>query len=239
MALDPGTRLGQFHIINLLGAGGMGEVYCATDTKLGRDVALKVLPQSVAGDAGRLNRFGREARALATLSHPNIVTIFSIDETGGVPFFTMELVDGASLAATIPRGGMRLAPILGVALPVADALAAAHEKGIIHRDLKPANVMVDASGRVKVLDFGLAKSVGRPPPGANCAETALATVAGMVFGTVAYMSPEQIAGHADDPRSDLFSYGLFCTRWPAAWRRFREIALPLSWPPFCVMVRYH
>ena len=187
----------------------MGEVYCAKDIKLGRDVALKVLPQSVASDAGRLNRFGREARALATLSHPNIVTIFSIDDTGGVPFFTMELVDGASLAATIPRGGMRLAQILGVALPVADALAAAHEKGIIHRDLKPANVMVDTSGRVRVLDFGLAKSVGRHADGANCvAETELASVAGMVFGTVAYMSPEQISGHADEPRSDVFSYGV-------------------------------
>jgi eukaryotic-like serine/threonine-protein kinase len=208
MALDPGTHLGQFHIISQLGAGGMGEVYSAKDMKLGRDVALKVLPQSVASDVGRLNRFGREARALATLSHPNIVTIFSIDDTGGVPFFTMELVDGASLAATIPGGGMLLGNILGVALPIADALAAAHEKGIIHRDLKPANVMVDTRGRVKVLDFGLAKSVGRPPPGANCAETALATVAGMVFGTVAYMSPEQIAGHADEPRSDLFSYGV-------------------------------
>ena len=209
MALEPGTRLGQFHIINLLGAGGMGEVYCAKDVKLGRDVALKVLPQSVASDAGRLNRFGREARALATLSHPNIVTIFSIDDTGGVPFFTMELVDGAPLAATIPRGGMPLAQILGVALPLADALAAAHEKGIIHRDLKPANVMVDTSGRVKVLDFGLAKSVARHAGGAHgVAETELATGVGMVFGTVAYMSPEQLSGHADEARSDLFSYGV-------------------------------
>ena len=187
----------------------MGEVYCANDIKLGRHVALKVLPQSVVGDADRLDRFGREARALATLSHPNIVTIFSIDDTGGIPFFTMELVEGASLAATIPPGGMSLAHILAVALPIADALAAAHEKGIVHRDLKPANVLINVTGRVKVLDFGLAKSFGRHAHATSLvAPTELATTPGMVLGTVGYMSPEQISGHADDPRSDLFSYGV-------------------------------
>src|SRR5579863_6164744 len=159
MALATGTRLGPYEIQSPLGAGGMGEVYRATDTKLGRDVALKVLPAEMAQDPERLGRFRREAKALAQLDHSNIVTIYSVEECEGVHFLTMQLVEGQPLDRMIPQGGLPLEQIVEIASALGDALAAAHEKGIVHRDLKPANVMVTDEGRVKVLDFGLAKDV--------------------------------------------------------------------------------
>ena len=159
MALTPGTKLGPYEIQSPLGAGGMGEVYRATDTKLGRDVALKVLPAEMAQDPERLARFRREAKALAQLDHPNIVTIYSVEECDGVHFLTMQLVEGQPLDRLICAGGLPLEQIVEIASALGDALAAAHEKGIVHRDLKPANVMVSNEGRVKVLDFGLAKDV--------------------------------------------------------------------------------
>ncbi len=187
----------------------MGEVYRARDSRLGRDVALKVLPPEVTNEPGRLERFDREARAIAALNHPHIVTIYSTEEAGGIRFLTMELVDGCTLGDLIVSSGMAIPKFLEIALPLADALAAAHQKQITHRDLKPGNVMVSNDGRVKVLDFGLAR-VG----GADAGEqTLIATQApithqGMIVGTMPYMSPEQVEGRPLDPRSDLFSLGV-------------------------------
>jgi len=208
MALTPGTKLGPYEIQSPLGAGGMGEVYRATDTKLGRDIALKVLPAEMAKDPERLARFGREAKALAQLDHPNIVTIHSVEECDDTHFLTMQLVDGLPLDRLIPQGGLPVEQIVEIASALADALAAAHEKGIVHRDLKPANVMVSTEGRVKVLDFGLAKDVGASDPANATLTSDHRTQAGMVMGTPAYMSPEQTSGHPLDHRTDIFSLGV-------------------------------
>ena len=188
----------------------MGEVYRATDTKLGRDVALKVLPAEMASSPERLERFRREAKALAALDHPGVVGVYSVEEAGGVHFLTMQLVEGQPLARLIPEGGLPVDRILEIAAALAEALAAAHDKGIVHRDLKPANVMVTKDGRVKVLDFGLAK-VAAPEQGAlpdSELSTAMKTREGVVMGTVPYMSPEQIQGQVVDHRTDLFSLGV-------------------------------
>jgi serine/threonine protein kinase len=208
MALTPGTKLGPYEIQSPLGAGGMGEVYRATDTKLGRDIALKVLPAGMAEDPERLARFRREAKALAQLDHPNIVTIHSVEECDGSHFLTMQLVDGLPLDRVIPQGGLPVEQIVEIASALADALAAAHEKGIVHRDLKPANVMVSSEGRVKVLDFGLAKDVGASDPADATLTSDHRTQAGMVMGTPAYMSPEQTSGRPLDHRTDIFSLGV-------------------------------
>lgn len=157
MTLTPGTRLGTYDIVAPLGAGGMGEVYRARDTRLGREVAIKVLPEAVASQPDRLARFEREAKTVAALNHPNIVVLHSIEEADGIRFLTMELVDGQGLDRMVLPGGLPLGRVLELAIPLADALVAAHERGVVHRDLKPANVMVTKEGRVKVLDFGLAK----------------------------------------------------------------------------------
>ena len=209
MALSAGTRLGPYEILAPLGAGGMGEVYRARDPRLKREVALKVLPEEVAQDPERLERFEREAQTLAALSHPHIVTIFSVEEAEGVRFLTMELVEGKTLSQVLPRGGLALPRFFRIAVPLSEAMAAAHEKGITHRDLKPGNVMVTDDDRVKVLDFGLAKL----EPAATTTEdsqapTDLATDAGQVLGTAPYMSPEQVRGKPADPRSDVFSLGI-------------------------------
>jgi serine/threonine protein kinase/Flp pilus assembly protein TadD len=208
MAFSSGKTLGHYGILSPLGAGGMGEVYRARDTKLNRDVALKILPAEMALDPDRLARFQREARTVAALNHPNIVTIFSVEEVEGIHFLTMELIEGSPLGKLIPAEGLPPAQIVEIAHALAEALAAAHEKGIIHRDLKPANVMMTKDGRVKVLDFGLAKET-RPP---SCDDGTVTspdrTQAGMVMGTPAYMSPEQIAGRLLDHRSDIFSLGV-------------------------------
>jgi serine/threonine protein kinase/tetratricopeptide (TPR) repeat protein len=186
----------------------MGEVYRATDTKLGRDVALKVLPQNVASDPERLARFQREARAVAALNHPNVVTLYSVEESDGVHFLTMELIEGQPLDRMISANGLPAERIVEIASALAEALAAAHEKGILHRDLKPANVMVTNEGRVKVLDFGLAKDVGGETSNEATRTSAEPTQAGIVMGTPAYMSPEQVAGRTLDHRTDIFSLGV-------------------------------
>jgi TolB-like protein len=207
MPLSVGDRLGPYQILARIGAGGMGDVYRASDTKLGRSVAIKVIPSALVDDPVRLARFQREARMLASLNHPNIVTLHSFEETGGVHFLTMELIEGRSLDQLIPKGGFPVDQILDFAAAISEALDAAHEKGIIHRDLKPANVMVTDQGRVKVLDFGLAKDVRE----ANSNDATLAaaeyTQIGVVVGTPAYMSPEQVEGLTIDHRTDIFSLG--------------------------------
>ena len=193
MIFGPGTTLAHYRITAELGAGGMGEVWRAQDTKLGRDVALKVLSEEFADDVERLERFEREARAVAALNHPHIVTIFSVEEADGVRFLTMELIEGRCLDKLISDGGLDLATLLELATPLAEAISAAHAKSVIHRDLKPSNVMVDGEGRVKVLDFGLAK-VRDAEGGSESSElpTEALTGVGVLVGTVPYMSPEQI-----------------------------------------------
>ncbi|HET9952157.1 MAG TPA: protein kinase [Candidatus Eisenbacteria bacterium] len=212
MPLSPKTRLGTYEIVGPIGAGGMGEVYRAKDLRLGRDVAVKVLPAEVAASPDRLARFEREARTVAGLNHPNIVTLFSVEDEDGIRFLTMELVDGQTLSDLITPGGIPLSRLLELAIPLTDALVAAHERGVIHRDLKPANVMVTRDGRVKVLDFGLAKiaDTEKPAPGATIGATADSPISGegQVLGTVLYMAPEQLRGDTVDARSDLFALGI-------------------------------
>ncbi|MCG6926366.1 MAG: protein kinase [Acidobacteria bacterium] len=209
MALAAGTRLGPYEILAPLGAGGMGEVYRARDPRLGREVALKVLPPDVASDPERLERFEREARALAALNHPHIVTIYSVEEVDGRRFLTMELVAGSTLSQIIPQGGLPLPYFLRIAVPLAEAVHAAHQKGITHRDLKPANVMVTEDGLVKVLDFGLARLQENAPETVDTETTTrVATSPGRVMGTAPYMSPEQVEGKPVDHRSDVFSLGV-------------------------------
>jgi len=211
MPLHPGDRLGPYEILSAIGAGGMGEVYRARDTKLDRDVAIKILPDLFAQDAERLVRFEREAKTLASLNHPNIAQIYGIEERALV----MELVEGEDLSAHIARGPITLAEALPIARQIADALEAAHESGIIHRDLKPANIKVRPNGAVKVLDFGLAKAMD--PAGSSAAGdaamnsptlTARATQMGMIIGTAAYMAPEQAKGKAVDRRADVWAFGV-------------------------------
>ncbi|HSA92919.1 MAG TPA: protein kinase [Terriglobales bacterium] len=221
MALTSGTKLGPYEIVAPLGAGGMGEVYRATDSKLGRDVALKVLPAGMAHDPERLARFRREAKTLAQLDHPNIVTIHSVEESDGVHFLTMQLVEGQSLDRLIPQGGLPIERIVEIGGALADALAAAHEKGIVHRDLKPANVMVGAAESVKMLDFGLAKETRATDPADATLTSAAHTAPGIVMGTPAYMSPEQLQGRALDHRTDLFSLGILLHEMATGQRPFR------------------
>jgi TolB-like protein/Tfp pilus assembly protein PilF len=204
-----GTTLAHYRITGELGAGGMGEVWRAEDTKLGRDVALKILSEEFADNVERLERFEREARAVASLNHPHIVTIYSVEEMEGIHFLTMELIEGRSLDKLIPEGGLDLENFFNLATPLAEAISAAHDKSVIHRDLKPSNVMVDGEGRVKVLDFGLAKlqQAGDVSESTELPTEALTGV-GMVVGTVPYMSPEQIEGKIVDHRTDVFSLGV-------------------------------
>jgi len=206
-----GTTLNHYRILRQLGTGGMGEVFEAEDTKLHRKVALKVLPASVASDPERRERFEREARAVAALNHPNIVTIYSVEEADGKPFLTMELVEGQTLGDVIPEKGLPVGRLLAIGCAIADAIAAAEQRGITHRDLKPANVMVTPSGQVKVLDFGLAKlreAAIEDAQGATALATTGLTGEGRIVGTVAYMSPEQAEGKPVDSRSDIFSLGV-------------------------------
>ena len=211
MALPSGTKLGPYEVLALIGAGGMGEVYRARDTRLDREVAIKVLPHDRVADESRRLRFVQEAKAASALNHPHIVTIHEIESADGRDFIVMELVRGKSLDALIPRQGMRLGEALRIAIPVADALAAAHARGIVHRDLKPANVMVGTDGAVKVLDFGLAKLTAAESAPDEETITVVAdpglSAPGMIMGTVAYMSPEQATGGQVDARSDIFSFG--------------------------------
>jgi TolB-like protein/Flp pilus assembly protein TadD len=203
-----GKTLDHYEITDLLGKGGMGEVYRARDTKLERDVALKVLPAAMAADPARLERFEREAKTVAGLNHPHIVTLYSVEEAEGVRFLTMELVEGQGLDRIVTPDGLELSKVFDIGIAVADALAAAHEKGIVHRDLKPANVMITKDGRVKVLDFGLAKLIRETPAEEEATEVADLTRDGAQLGTVPYMSPEQLRGQDVDARSDIFSLGI-------------------------------
>jgi serine/threonine protein kinase/Tol biopolymer transport system component len=219
LALTPGIRLGVYDITAQIGEGGMGQVFRATDTKLKRQVAIKILPPAVAADAERLARFQREAEVLASLNHPNIAAIYGLEESGGMTALVMELVEGEDLAQRITRGAMPLDEALPIAKQIAEALEAAHEQGIIHRDLKPANIKVRADGTVKVLDFGLAKALeagragqaggaGRESPSMSPTITTPAmTQAGMILGTAAYMSPEQARGKTVDRRADIWAFG--------------------------------
>jgi serine/threonine-protein kinase len=209
--VNPGTRLGPYEIVGLLGVGGMGEVYRATDTNLKRDVAVKVLPASVASDPERLARFQREAEVLAALNHPNIAHIHGLEKSQGTVALVMELVEGPTLADRIAQGPLPLDEALPIGKQTAEALEAAHEKGIIHRDLKPANIKVRDDGTVKVLDFGLAKATesSGAPPNLSMSPTITMpamTQAGIILGTAAYMSPEQAAGKPVDKRTDLWSF---------------------------------
>ena len=210
MALQPRTRIGSYVIVAPLGAGGMGEVYRATDTRLDRDVALKILPETFGADPDRLARLEREARTLASLNHPNIAQIYGI-EAGAMPALVMELVEGEDLSARIARGAVPLAEAVAIAKQIAEALETAHEAGIVHRDLKPANIKVRDDGTVKVLDFGLAKPVGRPgemsPSDATVMSPAL-TGMGVILGTAAYMAPEQATGRSVDKRADVWAFGV-------------------------------
>src|ERR1700689_3660172 len=208
MALTPGTKLGPYEIRSQVGAGGMGEVYRARDTRLGRDVALKMLPESSSRDSARLRRFEQETQAVAALNHPNIVAIYDVGHFESAPFLVSELLEGESLRAVIDRGPIPQRKVIEYAVQVANGLAAAHDKGIVHRDLKPENLFVCRDGRVKILDFGLAKLAGRAgaePDGATM--TSSHTAAGLVMGTASYMSPEQVRGEAVDARTDMFAFG--------------------------------
>ena len=227
-----GRSLAHYRVTAAIGAGGMGEVYRATDTKLGREVALKVLPSELRQDPARLARFKREATLLASLNHPNVAAIYGLEEADGMPFLALELVEGEDLAERLARGSIPIDEALGIARQIADALAEAHAKGIVHRDLKPANVKVTPDGKVKVLDFGLAKAYAEdtaPDSGADLSRSPTlvhgGTLAGVILGTAAYMAPEQAKGGAVDKRADCGPSAACCTRCsPAAAR---------SWAPPC------
>jgi serine/threonine protein kinase len=210
MSLTSGTRLGTFEILGPLGAGGMGEVYRSRDTKLKREVAIKVLPAEWSQDSDRILRFRREAEVLATLNHPHIAQIYGLEESSGMVCLVLELVEGETLAERIQRGPVPIAEALEIARQIAEALEGAHERDIIHRDLKPANIKLTPDGKVKVLDFGLAKAMA--PAGAEVSASQSPTivngsVAGVILGTAAYMSPEQCKGRDADLRSDVWSFG--------------------------------
>jgi eukaryotic-like serine/threonine-protein kinase len=226
MSIPAGTRLGSYEIVAALGAGGMGEVYRARDTKLGRDVALKVLPTEFALDVERVARFKREAQVLASLNDPHIAAIYGFEDADGVHALVLELVEGPTLADRIAQGPVPLDEALPIARQIAEALEAAHEQGIIHRDLKPANIKVRPDGTVKVLDFGLAKLTDATAQAGGAGRAGQAgwagaaarsqsptittpamTMAGTILGTAAYMSPEQAKGRPADKRSDIWAFG--------------------------------
>ena len=210
MPLQPGATLGPYSVTAKIGEGGMGEVYRARDTKLDRDVALKVLPEAFTSDPDRLARFEREAKVLASLNHPNIGHIYGLEESEGTKALVLELIEGPTLADLIAQGPIPVHDALPIAKQIAEALEAAHERGIIHRDLKPANIKVRDDGTVKVLDFGLAKALDTTPegdPSQSPTLTAAATQVGVILGTAAYMSPEQARGKPVDKRADIWAFG--------------------------------
>jgi serine/threonine protein kinase len=208
--ISVGARLGAYEVLAPLGAGGMGEVWRARDTRLGREVAIKVLPEGFASDPERVSRFEREARLLATLNHPGIATIHGFEQSNGVSLLVLELVEGPTLAERLRRGPLTVREALQVACRIAEALEAAHDKGVIHRDLKPSNIKVFADGRVKLLDFGLAKALRTELPSEEISQSPTQTSpteAGVVLGTAPYMSPEQARGEAVDERTDVWAFG--------------------------------
>src|SRR6185369_7370981 len=205
MSIAAGSRIGPYEILSPLGAGGMGEVYRARDTRLHRDVAVKALSPEFAGDAERLARFQREARLLASLNHPNIAAIYGLEEDGGANYLVLEIVEGESLSQRLAAGPLPVEEALAIGAQIAAGVSAAHEAGVIHRDLKPGNVMIRPDGSVKVLDFGLAKGAEKPGAVSDLSASptvSLGTQAGVILGTAAYMSPEQTRGRALDKRTD-------------------------------------
>src|SRR5579862_3656419 len=225
MSLATGTKLGAYEILAPIGAGGMGEVYRGKDTKLDREVAIKVLPAAFAQDPDRLARFQREAKVLASLNHPNIAQIYGVEESGGAQALVMELVPGQALSQSI-KAPLPVETALNYAHQIAAALEAAHEKGITHRDLKPANIMITPAGLVKVLDFGLA-AIAQPSAasGSDMANSPTLTMsptnAGMILGTASYMSPEQARGHPVDRRADIWAFGVVLYEMLAGKQLFR------------------
>jgi eukaryotic-like serine/threonine-protein kinase len=223
MALSPGTKLGPYEIQSALGAGGMGEVYRARDTRLGRDVAVKILPESFAGDSERLRRFEQEARTVAALNHANILAIHDIGEHDGAPYIVSELLEGENLRAALDHGALPLRKTVEYGVQIAHGLAAAHEKGVVHRDLKPENIFLTKDGRIKILDFGLAKLAQSPSRGSNeLTLTSLQTEVGVVMGTASYMSPEQVRGESIDARTDIFAFGAVLYEMLSGSRAFRR-----------------
>ncbi|MGA9526504.1 MAG: protein kinase [Terriglobales bacterium] len=224
MALTAGTKLGPYEIVSPIGAGGMGEVYRARDARLGRDVALKILPESFAPDADRLRRFEQEARAVAALNHPNILAVFDLGQHSGSPFLVSELLEGESLRDVLDRGPLPQRKTIEYGVQIAHGLAAAHEKGIVHRDLKPENIFVTKDGRIKILDFGLAKlaqkSAARPDE--MTLTSAQHTAMGVVMGTASYMAPEQVRGELSDARTDIFAFGAVLYEMLTGVRAFRR-----------------
>ncbi len=223
MALTSGTKLGPYEIQAPLGAGGMGDVYRAKDTRLGRDVALKILPESFARETDRLHRFEQEARAVAALNHPNILAIHDIGQYEGLPFLVSELLEGESLRGVLDRGALTQRKTIEYGVQITHGLAATHEKGIVHRDLKPENIFVTKDGRIKILDFGLAKlqdRTGTEPDEKTM--TSAHTSAGVVMGTASYMAPEQVRGEAADPRTDIFAFGAVLYEMLSGERAFRR-----------------
>ena len=222
MTLAAGTKLGPYEILAPIGAGGMGEVYRAKDPRLGRDVAIKVLPVSFSQDADRLKRFEQEARAAGVLNHPGITAVFDIGTEAGSPYIVTELLEGETLRARLSTGAIAPRKAVDYAVQIARGLAAAHEKGIIHRDLKPENLFLTNDGRVKILDFGLAKLKSEKEEGSQTdLQTVSGTQPGVVLGTMGYMAPEQVRGRAADKRSDLFAFGTILYEMLAGQRAFR------------------
>jgi hypothetical protein len=211
MSLAAGARLGSYHVLSSIGAGGMGEVYRARDTRLERDVALKILPEAFVADSERLARFKREAHLLASLNHPNIAAVYGLEDAGSTPAIVMELVEGPTLAERLERQPLAMDEALAIAGQLVSALDAAHDRGIIHRDLKPANIKLRDDGTVKVLDFGLAKVVDGGGPSTDSSMSPTLSIAGtrvgVILGTAAYMAPEQARGRAVDKRADVWAFG--------------------------------
>jgi len=229
MTLSAGTRLGPYEIVGPIGRGGMGEVYRARDTRLGREIAVKVLPDAVASNPERLSRFEREARSASALNHPNIVTIHDIGSADSVSYIAMELVNGESLREVLAEGALPVRRLLQIGAQVAEGLAKAHAAGIVHRDLKPENVMVTEDGLVKILDFGLAKLTQAEGSGSGSTQAPTVsggTEVGVILGTVGYMSPEQATGGVIDFRSDQFSLGSIFYEMATGRRPFQRASAP-------------